>query len=115
MREQWDKNLIPYAKVTTLEREHARTSGERGRLVAAIAQACGKISELELQILQIDQDLRTEVAKELAEIRAKEAEVVEKKLAAEDLLRRVDLRSPLDGIVHQLAVHTVGAAVPASR
>ncbi len=54
--------------------------------MAAIAQAKGKISELELQILQVDQDLRTEVAKELAEIRAKEAELVEKKVAAEDQL-----------------------------
>lgn len=111
VRELWDKNLIPYARVTTLEREHARTSGERGRLVAAIAQARGKIGELELQILQVDQDLRTEVAKELAEIRAREAELVEKKVAAEDQLKRVDLRSPLDGIVHQLAVHTVGGVV----
>ena len=73
--------------------------------------ARGKISELELQILQIDQDLRTEIGKELAEIRAREAELVEKKVAAEDLLKRVDLRSPLDGIVHQLAVHTVGGVV----
>ena len=73
--------------------------------------ARGKVSELELQILQIDQDLRTETGKELAEIRARVAELVEKKVAAEDQLKRVDLRSPADGIVHQLAVHTVGGVV----
>ena len=111
VRELWDKQLIPYARVTTLEREQARTLGERGRLIAAIAQARGKISELELQIIQVDQDLRTETGKELADIRAKESELVEKKVAAEDQLKRVVLRSPLDGVVHQLAVHTVGGVI----
>lgn len=115
VRELWDKQLIPYARVTSLEREQARTEGERGRLVASTAQARGKISELELQIIQIDQDLRTETGKELAEIRGREAELVEKKVAAEDLLKRVDLRSPIDGVVHRLAVHTVGGVVQAGE
>ena len=29
-------------------------------------------------------------------------------MAAEDQLKRVDIRSPQSGIVHQLSVHTVG-------
>ncbi|MGA7004983.1 MAG: HlyD family efflux transporter periplasmic adaptor subunit, partial [Pseudolabrys sp.] len=41
----------------------------------------------------------------------KEAELVEKSTAAQDLLRRVDLRAPTDGIVHQLSVHTIGGVV----
>jgi HlyD family secretion protein len=80
-----------------------RLDGERGQLIANIAQSTGKITETELQILQIDQDMRTEVAKDLAEIRGKTAELVEKKVAAEDQLKRVDIRAPLDGIVHELA------------
>ena len=52
-------------RVTALERDAARLEGERGQLVATIAQAKGKITETELQIIQIDQDLRTEVGKEL--------------------------------------------------
>jgi HlyD family secretion protein len=111
VRELWDKNLIPYARVTTLERDQSRIGGERGHLTAAIAQSRGKIGELELQILQIDQDMRAETGKELAEIRAKEAELVEKKVAAEDQLKRIDIRAPQDGVVHQLSVHTVGGVV----
>src|SRR5262249_6968896 len=38
-------------------------------------------------------DLRTEVGKDLAEIRAKTSELVEKKVAAEDQLKRVDIRA----------------------
>ena len=36
---------------------------------------------------------------------------MEKKVAAQDQLRRVDIRSPQDGYVHQLAVHTVGGVI----
>jgi HlyD family secretion protein len=61
----WAKNLIPYARLTALEREKERLEGERGQLMAAIAQAKGKMTETELQILQIDQDMRSEVGKDL--------------------------------------------------
>jgi HlyD family secretion protein len=107
----WAKNLIPYARLTALEREKERLEGERGQLMAAIAQAKGKMTETELQILQIDQDMRSEVGKDLAEIRAKTAELVEKKVAAEDQLKRVDIRAPIDGAVFQQAVHTVGGVI----
>ncbi len=115
VHELWEKNLIPYARVTTLEREQARLGGERGQLLASIAQSRGKIGELELQILQIEQDMRAEMGKELAEIRAKESELVEKKVAAEDQLRRIDIRAPQDGVVHQSSVHTVGGVIAAGE
>jgi HlyD family secretion protein len=111
VRDLWRKNLIPIQRVTALERDAARLEGERGQLIAATAQAKGKISEIELQILQIDQDLRSEVARELREIQAKIAEYVERKVTAEDQLKRIDIRAPQEGTVHQLNAHTVGGVV----
>src|SRR5262245_19893811 len=111
VNERWEKNLVPYTRVTSLEREKERLAGERGQLIAAIAQAKGKITETELQILQVDQDMRTEVGRDLAEVRGKTAELVERKVAAEDALKRVDIRAPIDGLVHQLTVHTVGGVI----
>jgi HlyD family secretion protein len=74
-----------------------------------LGEAKGKIVETELQILQIDQDMRSEVGKELAEIRGKTSEYVERKIAAEDQLKRIEIRAPQDGTVHQLSVHTWAA------
>jgi len=111
----WQQNLVPYTRVTTLEREKERLEGERGQLVASIAQSKGKIAETELQILQIEQDMRTEVGKDLADIRGRVSELVEKRVAAEDQLKRVDLRAPQDGFVHQLSVHTVGGVIQAGE
>jgi HlyD family secretion protein len=115
VRDLWRKNLVQIQRVTALERDAARLEGERGHLIAATAQSKGKISEIELQIIQVDQDLRSEVAKELREVQAKIAELVERKVAAEDQLKRIDVRAPQDGIVHQLNVHTVGGVITAGE
>ena len=115
VRDLWSKKLVQFNRVTSLEREQARLEGERGQLIAAIAQSKGKIAETRIQILQIDQDMRTEVGKDLADIRGKTAELVEKRVAAEDQLKRVDIRAPQDGMVHQLDVHTVGGVVSAGQ
>ena len=107
----YQKGLVPLARKTSLQREAARLDGERGQVTAAIAEAKSKISEAELQAVRVDQDFRTEVMKDLREAQDKEAELVEKSTAAQDLLKRVDLRAPTDGIVHQLSVHTVGGVI----
>src|SRR5918911_908408 len=111
VRELWQKNLVQFNRVTSLERDAARLEGERGALIASIAQAKGKIAETELRILQVDEDMRQEVGKDLADIRAKTSELVEKRVSAEDQLKRVDIRAPQDGKVHQLSVHTVGGVI----
>lgn len=107
----FNKNLIPITRLTALERDTARLEGERSQLTGAIAQAKGKTAEVELQIIQIDQDLRSEVGKDLIETRAKLAENAERKIAAVDQLNRVDIRAPQSGRVHELAVHTVGGVI----
>jgi HlyD family secretion protein len=111
VRELWQKNLVPVTRLTALERDVARVTGERGSFVAAIAQSKEKISETELQIIQLDQNLRSDVAKELAEIRAKHDELVQRRIAALDQLERVEVRAPQKGVVHQLAVHAKGAVI----
>jgi HlyD family secretion protein len=111
VRELWKQNLVPINRLTALERDATRLEGERGALVAAEAQAKGRVAETELKILQIDEDLRTEVGKELADIRSKRAELVEKRVAAADQLKRIDLIAPQSGKVFQESVHTVGGVI----
>jgi len=113
VRELFQKNLVQLNRLTQLEREATRLEGERGQYVAATAQAKGKISELELQIIQIDQDLSSEVARELREVDGKIGEFVERKVTAEDQLKRIDIRAPQDGTVFQSTVHTVGGVISA--
>ena len=115
VRDLYQKNLVPLTRLSSLERDATRLDGERGQLTAAIAQAKGKIAELKLQMIQIDQDLSSEVAKEMREIEAKIGEFVERKISATDQLKRTDIRSPQDGTVFQSTVHTVGGVIPAGE
>jgi HlyD family secretion protein len=113
VRELFQKNLIQLNRLTSLEREAARLQGERGSLVAAAAEAKGKIAEIQLQIIQIDQEVSSDVAKELREIDSKIGEYVERKVTAEDQLRRIDIRAPQDGVVFQSTANTVGGVIAA--
>jgi HlyD family secretion protein len=111
VRSLYDRKLVPLSRVTALERDSARITGERSQLAAAVAQSKGKINETQLQIIQIDQDMRSDVARELRELQGNLEENLERKVAAEDQLRRTDLLAPQDGVVHQLAIHTVGGVI----
>jgi membrane fusion protein, type I secretion system len=113
VRTLWQKNLVDIARLTGLERDAARIEGGRAQLIASVAQTKGKVTETELQIIQIDQDLSSEVAKDMREVDAKYGEFVERKVTAEDQLKRIDIRAPQDGVVLESKVHTVGGVVAA--
>ena len=109
----WKQKLVPLTKLTELERAAVRLEGEAAQLIAQTAQTSGRISETELQIIQIDRDLSSEVAKETREIDGKIGEFVERKVTAEDQLKRIDIRAPQNGTVFQSNVHTVGGVITA--
>ncbi len=113
VRDLWARNLIQISRLTSLEREEARLQGEHGQLIASAAEAKGKIVETELQILQVDQEFTSDVAKELRETDSKIGEYVERKVTAEDQLKRTDLRAPQDGTVFQSTANTVGGVITA--
>jgi HlyD family secretion protein len=113
VRELWQKNLVQLTRLTSLQRDEAKIQGERGQLVAQSAEAKGKIAEIQLQIIQVDQDLSSDVAKELRETESKIGEYVERKVTAEDQLKRTVIRAPQDGVVFQSTANTVGGVVAA--
>ncbi len=113
VRDLYDKHLVQISRLTSLERDVARLNGERAQYIASRAEAKGKITETELQIIQIDKDMVSEVSKDLRETNDKIGELIERKVTAQDQLRRVDIRSPQDGVVEQSTVHTVGGVINA--
>jgi HlyD family secretion protein len=115
VQDLYDKHLVPLTRLTALQREAARIDGERGQLVSSIAETKSKIGEAQLQIVRIDQDFRTDVVKELGEAQGKEAELVERGVAARDLLDRIEIRAPTSGVVHQLTAHTIGGVIKAGE
>ena len=105
------QQLVPIQRLSLLQRDAARLDGEEGKYISTIAKTKGRIAETTLQIISLDQAMHTEVATDLREVQGKIGELSERKVAAEDQLKRVDIRAPQDGLVHQMTVHTVGGVV----
>jgi HlyD family secretion protein len=111
VQDLYDKRLVPLTRLTSLQRDAARIDGERGQLVSSIAETKAKIEASKLQIVRIDQDFRADVVKEINEAQGKEAELVERGIAARDLLDRIEIRAPTSGTVNQLSIHTIGGVI----
>ncbi|MCV9966603.1 HlyD family type I secretion periplasmic adaptor subunit [Pararhizobium sp. BT-229] len=107
----YGQGLVSMQRLTELKRDRAQLEGDRGARIAARAQAAGKSSEIDLQILQLDEDRRTENAKELTDVEGKIAEYEDRRVAAQDQLKRLDITAPLDGRIYQLAVHTENGVI----
>lgn len=107
----YQKKLVSMERISDSQLDLSRTRGETGRLAAAVAETEGRISETKLQILQLAEQMRSEVNTDLRETEGQEVELVERMAVAQDQLKKVDIRSPQDGTVQELAVHTVGGVL----
>ncbi len=105
------KGLVPVSRVMAMDRETAQLNGEMGELVASKASAEARISEVKLQILQIDEEDLSQTLTDLREIEAKVAELRERKLAVASRLERMVIKAPITGDVYQLTVHTIGGVI----
>lgn len=115
VRQLHRKQLTVISRVYAMEREEKKLGGEYGGLIAQIARAKGQISEINVQILAVDENARAAAQRDLRGIEARVPELSEREVAARDKLIRIDLRAPQKGIVHELAVHTVGGVVTAAE
>lgn len=105
------KKLVPLDRISALRQNIARLEGEDGRLIAAVAETQGRISETRLQITQLAEDQRREANTDLRDTEGKRVELMERKLVAEDQLSRTTIRAPQAGFVEQLQIHTVGGVI----
>lgn len=96
--------LAQKSRLLALQREEASLSGRIGELIASQAEAEGRITEIDIQVLSLRNQRREEAITELRDIRTREFELAEQRLALLDRIDRLDIRAPLSGIVYDLRV-----------
>ncbi len=106
-----ERGLTQTSRVLSLERENARLQGEAGSLKAQVAQARGRITEIEIQLVGREATRREEAMTGLRDLKATEAELRERRLSTRDKLSRLDVRAPRGGIVLGMTVFTEGAVI----
>lgn len=113
-RELLNKGLAQVSRVLGLEREEARLSGQVGELTANRAQAEGRITETEIEILRMSAARREEASTQLRDIGYRELELAERRRALHERMARLDIRAPVSGIVLGLRVTTPRAVIRAA-
>lgn len=99
-----DRGLAQAARVLALQREEASLLGRSGELSASVAQARGRISEIEIQILRLASTRRQEAISQLRDLQFNEIELSERRRALRLQLDRLDIRSPVSGVIYGMSV-----------
>ncbi len=101
-----DKGLTQSSRIMDLKREVARLAGNRGEMQSNLAQAEGKATETQLQILQIKSARREDANTQLRDMGDKTLELAERRRALTEQVARLDIRAPVSGVVLGLTVTT---------
>ena len=106
-----EKGLERRPRFLALQRQAADIEGSRARNRSTIARSKQAIGETELRIVDLVTTQNAEVAKELREVQAEFADVLQQRRAAEDVMKRTVIRAPVSGTVVKLKFHTTGGVV----
>jgi membrane fusion protein, epimerase transport system len=111
MNKLFQKGFSDNSKLREWERLGAELDGEKSQHQSEIASARLRITETELQILQLERNFNTEVATRLQEVQPQIADQRERIRALGKTLERTDIRAPVAGAVVGLTVHTEGGVI----
>ncbi len=105
------KGLTQAARVLDLQREESNLRGDSGELIASRAQAEGRSTEVELEILRLAAVRREEANTQLRDLGPTLLELAERRRALTEQVARLDIRAPVSGIVLGLQVTTPRAVI----
>ncbi|ASP18820.1 type I secretion system membrane fusion protein PrsE [Antarctobacter heliothermus] len=100
------QGLVRAPEILALQREEARLAGSVGDLKAQKAQAEGKITEIDIQILSLETRRREEAITTLRDLQFQERELAEQRRAIKERLSRMVITAPVGGIIYGLTIFT---------
>lgn len=110
-----DRGLAQAATVLNLRRTAADLDGTLGELKASKAQAEGRITEIDIEILKLGTKQREDAITRLRDLRYRELELAEQRRSLRERLTRLDITAPVSGIVYGLQVHTPRSVIQAAE
>lgn len=110
----FDKGLAQAGRVLALQRDAASLEGQLGELTSLRAQAEGRKTEVELEILRLASTRREEANGQLRELGGQILELAERRRTLAERVLRLDIRAPVSGIVLGMQVTTPRAVIRAA-
>jgi HlyD family type I secretion membrane fusion protein len=106
-----DRQLVRKTEVLALRRSEAGLSGELGETMGRIADSNERVARAEQQVTQIRSAAIQKSVEELRETEGELDDIQEQIRAAQDILKRTEIRSPVRGVIVKLHQHTNGGVV----
>lgn len=106
-----DRGLAQATRVLSLQREQARLSGTMGDLAAQKAQAGGRITEIDVEILKLGSQRREDAITQLRDLQYRELELREERRALIEQMSRLEITAPVSGVVYGMQVFALRSVI----
>lgn len=106
-----EKGFERRPRLLELDRNIADLKGRQGELRGAIARSKQAIGGAQLEIVNLGDTRLADIARELQEARAQEADLNDRIRAARDVRQRREVVSPQDGVVTDIRLVTLGGVI----
>jgi adhesin transport system membrane fusion protein len=110
-----EKSIVPQTELLTARRELVDTQGRLAAAQQAVSRSSAAIREAQADASRADFEFRQEALNEKSQLSAKMAVNSESLKGATGRLQRAEIRSPVDGIVNDVQVTTVGGFLNAGQ
>ncbi|MDD9922634.1 MAG: HlyD family type I secretion periplasmic adaptor subunit, partial [Boseongicola sp.] len=114
-RDLLTRGLAQAAKVSAMEREAARLRGDIGSLTADMAKAQSEVAELRLRGVSLSTAHRETAIATLRDLEYQEVDLAAQFRSLEERIRRMSIRAPVSGIVHNSTVHALHTVIQAGE
>lgn len=105
------RQLVSKTEMIDAQRALSDIRGERDAVIESIARLEAALSEAQLQVQQVALQFRQEALTDLTMRLAELSSASQTLRGASDRVARTDIRSPVDGIVNEMSVNTIGSFV----
>jgi HlyD family secretion protein len=115
MAELYEKRYAKRSQLVELQTKQSELSGKAGELTARKAKAEQAVAGANLEILSISLERQNDIGGEIQEAQLALSEVTERIVQAEDVLRRLVVTSPQEGVVANIRMRTAGSVIAAGE
>lgn len=107
-----EKGFMRRNQVLAMQRSRADLYGQLGEHKAELARIANSIRDTEMEMMLAKRERHEEAVTELRDTNTTIEELTQQILSTHTQLDRIDIAAPVDGIVHEMQVATLGGVVP---
>ena len=106
-----DRGLAQAGTVLNLQRTSANLDDTLGELAASKAEAEGRITEIDIEVLKLGTTQREQAITQLRDLQYRELELEEERRSILERLARLEITAPVSGVVYGLQVHALRSVI----